>query len=449
MRNKLAALLSALLVGTMVLAACGGSAPATEAPAAATEAATEAAAEAAPEAATEAATEAAAEVATEAATEEAAAPAAAEAQITIWADALIAPMLEGLAPDFLAEYGVGIVVVQKAFGSIRDDFKVAGPAGEGPDLLIGAHDWLGELVTSGLLAEVDLGANEALFVPGAVSAFSFGGKQYGMPFAVENVALYYNTELVPTPPTTWDEVKTMSADLKAAGNKYGFLIQENDPYHFYPIQTAFGGYVFGVNEDGSWNPQDVGIDSEGTVAAFSWLDGMYADGLLDRGAAINGDLMNAAFQNGDSAMMISGPWNLTAMRDAGVPFAVAKLPAATADAKPFLGVQGFMVSAFSKNAPLAQAFLQEFLATEPAMQAMYDGNPRPSAFIPVNDKIADPEIKAFADAGATALAMPNIPEMSAVWSSWGSAMQLISQGTQTPAEAMKAAAEQIRTAIGQ
>jgi maltose-binding protein MalE len=45
--------------------------------------------------------------------------------------------------------------------------------------------------------------------------------------------------------------------------------------------------------------------------------------------------------------------------------------------------------------------------------------------------------------------MPNIPEMSAVWSSWGSAMTLISQGTQTPADALKAAAEQIRTAIGQ
>ena len=37
--------------------------------------------------------------------------------------------------------------------------RVAGPAGEGPDIIIGAHDWLGELVTNGLLAPIDLRNN--------------------------------------------------------------------------------------------------------------------------------------------------------------------------------------------------------------------------------------------------------------------------------------------------
>jgi hypothetical protein len=74
---------------------------------------------------------------------------------------------------------------------------------------------------------------------------------------------------VPTPPTTFDEVKTMSADIKAAGTKYGFLRQVGDPYHFYPIQTAFGGYIFGQNADGSYNAEDLGLNSEGSVAALS------------------------------------------------------------------------------------------------------------------------------------------------------------------------------------
>jgi maltose-binding protein MalE len=32
------------------------------------------------------------------------------------------------------------------------------------------------------------------------------GKLYGLPYASENLGFFYNTELVPEPPTTWDEV---------------------------------------------------------------------------------------------------------------------------------------------------------------------------------------------------------------------------------------------------
>ena len=40
-----------------------------------------------------------------------------------------------------------------------------------------------------------------------------------------------------------------------------------DPYHNYPLFSGSGGYVFGVNEDGSYIPDDVGIDSDGGLAA--------------------------------------------------------------------------------------------------------------------------------------------------------------------------------------
>ena len=169
---------------------------------------------------------------------------------------------------------------------------------------------------------------------------------------------------MPEPPTTWDEVKEISAKLKEEGHKYGFLIQTSDPYHFYGIQTAFDGYVFGKTESGAWNPEDVGLNSAGTVAAFEWLDSMYKDGLLDPGSNIDAGLLLSAFQNGDAAMVISGPLALGGFREAGVPYKVAPLPAATKPGEPFLGVQGFMINAFSQNQLLAQTFLQQFVATD-------------------------------------------------------------------------------------
>jgi len=55
--------------------------------------------------------------------------------------------------------------------------------------------------------------------------------------------------------------------------------------------------------------------------------------------------------------------------------------------------------------------------------------------------------RAFAEVGANARPMPAIPEMSAVWSAWGNAQELIIGGELEPAEAMMEAAQQIRDAI--
>ncbi len=446
MRNKLLLVLSVLVIASMVLAACGAPAatPAPAAPAPATEEAAEAAPTEAP--AAEAPTEEAAAAPTEAPAEEAAADTG--VSLTIWADEQRAPILETLGDAFFAQTGVKLVVVQKAIGDIRSDFITAAPTGSGPDIILGAHDWIGELNASGLLAPVELGPNAANFAPNAVQAFTYtDGKVYGMPQATENIALIYNTDLVPTPPTTFDEVKTMSADIKAAGTLYGFLRQVGDPYHYYPIQTAFGGYIFGQNADGSYNAEDLGLNSEGSVAALTWLDSMYADGLLDRNANITGDLMLSAFQNGDAAMIISGPWAINGIKAAGVPYAVTNIPAGTQPGAPFMGVQGFMVNAFSKNQLLAQTFLQTFVATDATMQAFFDQDPRISAWTPVADKIEDPDLKAFSEAGKVAQPMPNIPAMNSVWGGQGDAITLVETGKLTPQEGADQAQSQVSTAI--
>lgn len=437
MRNK-GILLSLLVVVALMLTACPGQPAPTPAPPAPAQEATPTeapAAEAAPAEATP----------TEAPAEEAAP--AAEVSLTIWADDTRARVLEELGKKFEAEYGIPVVVTEKGFGNIRDDLKVAGPAGEGPDIIIGAHDWLGELVENGLLAEIELGAAADQFLPAAVQAFVYDGKLYGMPYATENVAFVYNPDIVEQVPATWSELTELAAELEGAGVvKQAYIRQEGDPYHFFPIQTAFGGYVFGLTEQG-YDPNDVGIDSPGSIAAAVWLDNMYKAGHLKAGSAVDYDIMHAAFENGDAAMIITGPWALPRIRESGVPYVVTTIPGEVQPAQPFLGVQGFMINAFSKNPLLAQTFLQEFVATEEAMQEIFDADPRPSAFIPVREKITDPDIAAFAAAGENGLPMPAIPEMSVVWSAWGDAIVLISQQREAPDVAFKNAAEQIRAAI--
>jgi len=447
MKNRALILISVLMVLSLVLAACPAPAqPAPEAAAPAEAAPTEAPAAEAVAEPTEAPEAEPTAVPTEEPMAEAGCPADAPS-LTIWADNTRAPVLSSVGESFTAEFGVCVAVVEKGFGDIRDDFKVAAPTGEGPDIIIGAHDWLGTLVTNGLLAEMDLGDKDADFLDAAKQGFIYDGALYGMPYATENVALMYNPEIVTEVPTTWTGVTELAAQLEADGIvEQGYILQQGDPYHFFPIQTAFGGYVFGVTDTG-YNAEDVGIDSEGSIAAATWLDEMVKAGHLK--ADIDWGTMHAQFWNGDAAMMITGPWALPDTRASGIPYAIAKLPGETEEARPFLGVQGFMVSAFSNDPLLAQTFLLDFVATEETMQAIFDADPRPSAYLAVRDKIDDPDLLGFAAAGANGLPMPSIPAMDSVWSAWGDAETLIFQQSEAPDVAFQQAAEQIRTAIAE
>ncbi len=367
--------------------------------------------------------------------------------IRIWADNLRMPALREVETAFEDEYGVELLLEQVGFGDIRRLISTAGPAGEGPDIIIGAHDWLGELTAGGLIAPVDLGERASEFAPAAIQAFTYAGELYGMPVNTENVALFINTDLVPECPTTWTEVHDISAELHAAdAEQYGFVRMEGDPYHFYPIQTAFGGYIFGRDEAGSYDPTDVGVGDPGSIAAAQWYETMVTEGLQP--PAMDWDTMHLWFESGQAAMLVTGPWVTDRIVESGVPFQICNIPGETEEAgRPFLGAHGFMISAFAKDPLLAQIFLTEFVATPEVMMAMYEGNPRPPAFLETLEAVEDEYITAFGAAGANADPMPAIPEMASVWDAWGNAVVIISQGADTAENAFTNAQQQIITAI--
>jgi maltose-binding protein MalE len=366
--------------------------------------------------------------------------------IRIWADNTRKPALDQIEPAFEEEYGVELLIEEVGFGNIRTNFLISGPAGEGPDIIIGAHDWLGELVASGTLAPVDAGDLVDQFTPASINAFTYDGELYGLPYATENVAFFINTDLVPECPATWEEVYQISSELHAANpEQYGFVRMEGDPYHFYPIQTAFGGYVFGRDEAGSYDPTQVGVGDEGSLAAAAWWERMVTEGLQP--PAVTWDIQHEMFEAGTSAMQVTGPWSYQRTVDSGIPFAICNIPSETAEGKPFLGAQGFMISAFAKDPVLAQIFLTEFVASEEFQQAIFDNGERPSAFLPVLEATEEEWLAQFGAAGVNADPMPAIPEMSSVWEAWGNAVTLVAQGSDTAENAFTTAQQQIITAI--
>lgn len=432
MSKKLWALMSLMLVLAMVLAACGGAA--TEAPAE-----EPAAAPVEEVVATEEPVMTEEPMATEAPAEE---PAVVEpvGTLRIWADDTRAPILQKLAPQVLEAYQLELVVELKS--SIRDDFQVAAPAGEGPDIIVIAHDQAGTLVDNGLLAPVDLGEKQDQFVANALAACTFNGVLYCMPYATENLGFFYNTDLVATPPTTWEEVQTVGEALKAEGKVTYIMALTGTTYDLYPLFTAFGGYIFGKDDAGNWNPQDLGVDSEGMIAAAKWVGDNVAAGNLpaDTDWANN----HALFETGEVPFIMAGPWAISRIRESGIPYAVTNFPGG---GYPFAGTQGFFINGKSENVLLAQAFLTEFVATEEVMGELYNVGQRPSAYIPVLEKTEDADLLAMSVAGEKATMMPAIPAMGSVWGNWSDAITLVIQGKQDAEAALKDAGVKIRSLI--
>ena len=419
MKTKLLSLFGLLVIASIVLAACGAPAATTEAPVATEPPATE-------------------PPATEPATE----PPAAEpaGTLRIWADNTRAPVLQDLADEVLAAYNLELVVELKS--SIREDFQVAAPLGEGPDIIVIAHDQAGALVANGLLAPVDLGDKAADFAPQALEACTFDGVLYCVPYATENLGFFYNTDLVETPPTTWDEVVSIGEQLKAEGKVDYIMSITGTTYDLYPLFTSFGGFIFARDDQGNWNPQELGLDSEGMIEGVQWISENVANGNLP--ADWDNSNNRALFESGRTPFIMDGPWSLNRFREAGVPYAITKFPSGGV---PFAGTQGFFINAQSENVLLAQAFLNEFIATEETMLKLYEVGQRAPAYLPALEKVDDPDIKALAEAGENATMMPAIPEMGSVWGNWNDAVTLARDAKQDPQTALQEAATKIRDLI--
>jgi maltose-binding protein MalE len=369
----------------------------------------------------------------------------------IWADDTRTPAITPFAEQFGADNGLTVAVQEIGFGDIRDRLVVAGPAGEGPDIIIGAHDWLGQLVSSGVVSPLDVSAVSDGFSEASISAFNYEGQIYGLPYAVENIALIRNTDLVPDSPATFEALAETALALLDAGDvEVPLALQENgngDPFHNYPLFTSYGGYVFGLNADGSYNADDVGIDSEGGLAAAQAFSDFAASGLIN--VDVTYDIMTESFGNGTAPFAITGPWAVPNFSE--VNYVVEPIPAAAGgEPRPFIGVQGFMVSAFAENPIFAQTFVLDFMSTQEAQVAIFNADPRPPAHLGAFDEVAadNPDIAGFGLSGQNGYPMPAIPAMGSVWSAWTDAYELVLTGGD-PVEAFTNAAEQIRTLIAE
>jgi arabinogalactan oligomer / maltooligosaccharide transport system substrate-binding protein len=292
-------------------------------------------------------------------------PVRGDEELVIWTDAVKLEAVQAVAEQFAEANGITVGV--QAVTDVRSAFVTANAAGNGPDVITGAHDWLGQMVQNGAVDPLQLSTDSlAGYSETAIRAGTYDNQLYALPYGVEAIALYCNAQYAPDEYATLDEVIAAGQAAVDAGDVEVQLAlpigQNGDPYHMQPLFTSAGGYLFALDANGDYDPEALGVGDPSSIAAAQRLYelGEAGSNVLRRSVSTDNNI--ALFAEGNAACLISGPWALNDVR-AGLGedgYTLQPVPgfADGGPAEPFMGAQAFMVASNGLN----KAFAQEFVA---------------------------------------------------------------------------------------
>lgn len=375
MKKTMFVLFIVLMIGTMVLSACGGGG---------------------------------------------AAPADTKGEVTFWhaygtgsaEEVAMTKLLEQAKTDLP---NITINVLQVPFNDIFNKYRTDVAAGGGPDMFIAPNDSLGDDARAGLIADITelaSGRFEGVNQLG-IDGMSLDGKLYGIPESLKAVAFWYNTDMLPEPPKTTDELKALMEGGTPIAISFGC-------YHHWGFFGAFGGDVF----DNNWKV----VAGDGVAEAMAYLNDLYQISKANGWPKNDSDGL-APFSEGQVAAITNGNWAMGDYRNAlGDKLAVAALPAGpSGPATPLLGVDGFY---FSPNSANKEAALEValYLTGKNAQTIMMNE----AGHVPVRTdvEITDPLIQGLVDAFNTGSTIrPQVEQIGLYWSNFCGTDDVFEVGT--------------------
>lgn len=347
------------------------------------------------------------------------------ATLLVWESKEERPFVEQMMKEFKEKYGIEMKMEEIGAGDQVAKLTTDGPAGIGADVVLFPHDNLGKAVAAGLVLPNDVYAEEAATENSdvALKAVTYDGILYGFPRAVETYAMFYNKDLIATPPTTFDEVKEFAKTFNdTKKNKFAFMWDIGNFYFSYPFLATTGGYVYG--KDGQ-DKTDIGLSNAGAVEGADYFKSLKSDVLPLKSGDVTYDIKKGLFTGGTLAMNIDGPWAIGDLKKSGINFGAAPIP--SINGKPsvsFSGVKAWYVNSFTKYPNAAKLFAR-FASTKEAQLADF----KLTGALPSNKEAAeDPSVqgdelvKAFLEQFKNSQPMPSIPEMGNVWTPIGAAL---------------------------
>ena len=204
-------------------------------------------------------------------------------------------------------------------------------AGNAPDVMYVGTRWIPAFAAmGGLLPLGERVSQERIgqFPEGIMAGQVFRDELYGLPVAFSTKALYYRTDLIDEPPTTWDELLETALRVTEEHDAFGIGIpgaaHVGTVQHFHKFLYQAGGDFF--DEAGN-----VSLETPEAAEALAFYTGLYTDhGVAPNPIEFNREELPTLFGEGRIAMHINGPWARLIMDrepdDPDTPYATAVLP---------------------------------------------------------------------------------------------------------------------------
>jgi arabinogalactan oligomer/maltooligosaccharide transport system substrate-binding protein len=323
------------------------------------------------------------------------------------------------------------------YDALADKISAAVPRGKGPDVFIYAQDRMGGWIEAGNTVEpVDFFVDDPIrkrFIPSTVQALTYRGSLWGLPLNYKVITLLYNKKLVKAPPRTTAELAATARQLtnRAAG-RFGLAWAYGDFYYVASLLNGYGGAVFGAGAKPT-------LDAAENVKAMELLVRWGKDGFMPAEPSVA--LITALFNEGKAGIVFTGPWFLGEVAK-DVDYGLAPLPAISEAGgkpmRPWMTVEGLFISAASRQKEAAFEFVKYATSLEAARVLALEGRQSP-AIAAVYDEPAvkgDWVLAAFRKQVEVAVPMPNLPEMTMMWSPATTALNKINAGSTSPREAL-------------
>jgi multiple sugar transport system substrate-binding protein len=328
-----------------------------------------------------------------------------------------------------------------------------------PDLLWYAPTITGQLVELNALVALDeyLGNTPIKdeIDPTLFSAIEYKGKIWAVPFATNNVGVFYRPSLfkaagITELPKTWEDfrevAKKLTRDTDGDGkiDQYGMLLPlgkaEFTVFTWLPFLWSAGGELV-QGETQQAEAVQLG-ENESAIAALKFWRNLLDDGSavlsgLERGYEID------ALLNGKVAMQLTGPWSLGEFQASGKDFDVFPIPVSQRPATVIGGENLYILKTTPERQKAAFEFakyaISEDFQTELALGTGY---------LPINIKSRQspkyleftnkqPAVKVFLTQAKFGRSRPLFPGYNRISDSLGRAIEAVIIGKSTPEEALK------------
>ncbi len=319
--------------------------------------------------------------------------------------------------------------------------------GKGADVLCWPNDRIGEFAQQGWI--VPVAPSKRILEETDYWAWppvTFQGRTWAYPLALESIGLIYNKQLVKKVPRDFDEVMALDKTLRSQG-KHAILWAYNNSYFSWPIWAGQVNGVFPKHSPTNIDTKNPNLNAPAVIRGAEFLTHMVKEGYLPQ--TVDPSKLEEAMTKGNVAMIISGPWSWSKLRQAKIDFGVAPLPDFEGKpARPFAAVLGCMLTTSGKNNPIAIDFLENHVLTLPGLRTINEaesiGTPANKAFF--KELESNELIKATMVNVKFGEPMPNIPEMSAFWKHSITALENITSGKKGAKEALDEAAANVAAA---